>query len=96
VRKTVEEDGTKNGEGERFWVSEKNEPASFQPQTNNNKQNIKIEELSREAHLVQMTTKHHLFADQENSTHFQPRMRLKEPHNTKGITAAATQELIKN
>ena len=26
------------GEGERFWVSEKTEPVSFQPQSNNNNQ----------------------------------------------------------
>jgi hypothetical protein len=25
------------GEGEKFWVSEKNEPVTFQPQSNNNK-----------------------------------------------------------
>ena len=57
---------------------------------------IKLAELSRETHLVQMTTQASFFADQENNKHFQPRMRLKESLNTKGITAAATQELIKN
>ena len=64
-------------------------------QTKINK-NIKISELSRETHLVQMTTHASFFVDQENIKHFQPRMRLKESLNTKGITAAATQELIKN
>ena len=29
------------GEGERFWVSEKTEPVSFQPQSKNNKQKMK-------------------------------------------------------
>jgi hypothetical protein len=58
--------------------------------------NIKIAELSRETHLVQMTTQASFLADQENNKHFQPRMRLNERLNTKGITAEATQELIKN
>jgi hypothetical protein len=44
------------GEGERFWVSEKTEPVSFQPQSNSNQQNIKLAELSKETHLVQMAT----------------------------------------
>jgi hypothetical protein len=59
-------------------------------QTTINK-NIKIAELSREYHPVQMTTHTSCFADQENNKHFQPRMKLKESLNTKGITAAATQ-----
>jgi len=57
---------------------------------------FKIAELSRETHLVQMTTEASFFADQENNKHFQPRMSLKERLNTKGITEAATQVLIKN
>ena len=64
-------------------------------QTTINK-NIIIEELSRETHLVQMSTQSSFFADQENNKHYQPRMRLNESLNTTGITAAATQELIKN
>jgi hypothetical protein len=63
-------------------------------QTKINK-NITIAEFSRETHLVQMTTHASCFADRESNKHFQPRMRLKESLNTKGITAAATQELIK-
>jgi hypothetical protein len=43
-----------------------------------------------------MTTHASFFADQEKNKNFQPRMRLKESLNTKGITAAATQEWIKN
>jgi hypothetical protein len=35
--------------------------------------NIKIAELSRETHLVQMTTHASFFADQENNKHFQPK-----------------------
>ena len=64
-------------------------------QTKINK-NIKIAELSTETHLVQMTIHGSFFADHKNIKHFQPRMRLKESLNTKGIIAAATQELIKN
>ena len=58
-------------------------------QTTINK-NIKIAELSRETHLVKMTTLASIFADPENNKHFQPRMRLKESLNTMEITAAAT------
>ena len=55
-KKMWQEMGAKNEapegcEGEKFWVSVKTEPVSFQPQSNNNKQNIKIAELSRETHL---------------------------------------------
>ena len=57
---------------------------------------IKLAELSRETHLVRMTTYASFFSDQANNKHFQPSMRLKESLNIKGITAAATQELIKN
>jgi hypothetical protein len=96
-----QEMGPNNGaprgsEGEKFWVSEKNDPVSFQPQSNIKNKNIKIAELSREPHLVQMTTQASFFADQENNKHFYPRMRLKDSLNIRGITAAATQELIKN
>jgi hypothetical protein len=66
-------------EWERFWVSEKTEPLSFQPQSNNNQQKIKLAELSRETHLDQITTCTSFFADEENNKQFQPRMRLKEP-----------------
>ena len=41
-------------------------------------------ELSRETHLVQMTTQASFFADQEKNKQFHPRMRLKESLNTKG------------
>ena len=53
------------GEGERFWVSEKTKPLSFHPQSNNNQQKIKLAELSRETHLVQMTIYASIFSDQE-------------------------------
>jgi len=43
-----------------------------------------------------MTTQASFFADHNKNKLFQPRMCLKESLNTKGSTAAATQELIKN
>jgi hypothetical protein len=46
----------RGGKGVRFWVSEKTEPLSLQPQSNNNQQKNKLTELSRETHLDQMTT----------------------------------------
>jgi len=80
----------RGGERERFGVSEKTESLSFQPQSNNNQQKIKLAEYSRETHLDQMTTCTSCFVDQENYKHFQPRTRCKESLNTKRITAAAT------
>jgi hypothetical protein len=81
------------GEGERFWVSEKDEPISFQPQSNNNKQKYQNSRAfqgnspspSDNPSIISF------FADQGNNKHFQPRMRLKERLNTKVITAGATQ-----
>ena len=82
---------TRGCEGERFWVSGKTEPLSFQSQSNSNQtKKIKLAKLSRETHLVQKTTCTSFFANKENNKHVQPRMRLKESLNTKGITAAAT------
>ena len=49
------------GEGDKFLVSEKAEPLSLQPQSNNNQQKTKLTELSRETHLVQMTTQASFF-----------------------------------
>jgi hypothetical protein len=43
-----------------------------------------------------MTTHASFFDDKENNKHFQPRLTLKESLSTRGITAAATQEWIKN
>jgi len=40
-----------------------------------------------------MTTQAPFIADQENNKHFHPRIRLKRSLNTRGITAAATQEI---
>ena len=92
----------RGGEGERLWVSEKTEPPektdllSFQPRSNNNQQK---NQTSRAFQGNSPSPNDHpciIFVYQENNKHFQPRMRLKESLNTKGITAAATQELIKN
>ncbi len=79
------------GKGNRFWVSEKTEPHSFQPQSNNINKKITLAELSRETHLVQMNT-HASFLLTRRITSTSSH---KESLNTKGITAAATQELIK-
>jgi hypothetical protein len=58
--------GANNGalggsEGDKFLVSENTEPLSLQPQSNNNQQKTKLTELSRETHLVQMTTQASFF-----------------------------------
>jgi len=84
------------GEGERFWVSEKDEPVSFQLQPNNNKQKYQNSRAFKRNSPSPNDHPSIIFAHQENNKHFQPRMRLKESLNTKGVTAAATQELIKN
>jgi len=85
-----QETGAKNGasrggEGERFWVSEKTEPVSFQPQSNNNQQKCK-KSRDIQGHSPSF------FADQENNMYFQPRMRLKKGLNTRG----SLQQQIKN
>ena len=87
-----QEMGANNGAGSQKRLSQF---LSNPIETTINK-NSKIAKLSRETHLVQMTTHASFFADQENNKHFQPKMRLKESLNIKGNTAAATQELIKN
>jgi hypothetical protein len=56
-------------------VSEKAEPVFSNPNQTTINKNSKIAELSRETHLVQMTTHASFFVDQENNKHFQPRMR---------------------
>ena len=86
----------KGGEGERFWVLEKTGPVSFQPQSKNNNQKYQNSRAFKGNSPSPNDHPSSFFADQENNKHFQPRMRLKESLNTKGIAAAATQELIKN
>jgi hypothetical protein len=43
----------------------------FNPNQTTINKKIKIAELSRETHIVQMTTQASFFADQENNKHFQ-------------------------
>ena len=74
-----------------FWSQKRLSQFFPNPNQTTINKNIKIAELSRETHLVQMTTHASFFADQENNKHFQPRMSPKESLNTKGIAAVATQ-----
>jgi hypothetical protein len=56
----------RGGKGVRFWVSEKTEPLSLQPHSNNNQQKTKLTELSRETHLDQVTTCTSLFRNKSD------------------------------
>ena len=55
------------GEGERFWVSEKTEPLSFQPQSNNNQQQNQTSRAFQGNSPRPNDHLHIFFADQENN-----------------------------
>jgi hypothetical protein len=85
VRKLVVEDGEEHlaGGGRKPWGSQRwlrgevmglrrLSPFLSNPNQATINKNIKIAELSRKTHLVQMTTHASFFSDQENNKHFQP------------------------